>query len=738
MKFYNNKSGATGAVARRIAESAVLVAAMTVGHASSAQSAGTTEPKPAANVTQAVPPTTLASATAARTSLSRKRAAKSSLKAYAPVKVFDDTTDVPEIEMFVGESRVLPSPGVGRVAVGNGKIMTAAVLDNKEILLFANERGTSSLFIWNADGRYQRLKINVVAGDTSRVAREMAAFVSKVPGAKVSVIGQNVIVEGDRLSTQDLDKIKKLQQVYPQLLNFTHPDGWEKMVMIDVKVVEFPKNYLRELGLRWVPTGGGAVGAIWMPGRRGHDGPYVLNIPENGGLPISGPDGQAPVLPRGLNAAAAINLGFDVSLDALVQDGQATLLAEPQLSTSSGKEATFDAGGEYPYAVVTSEGPSITFKQYGVLLKIKPVVDRDGFIRSEIRSEVSGIDMAVSTPFGPALRTRKTETHFNVKSGQTIVLSGMLSAEKSWSVDKLPLLGDIPVLGALFRSKRFINNETELVVFVTPRLTEPTDDRQINRISEVDERLKEQLDDVQLIEPLSRPPELGDGSNPPQASSIDHDVGAVPAPTDAAVVKPSEAPSGRGAGATSQVVDDEGSALRVLQDGVVLRAQPHGRAQSMSVLSLGQVVRLAKAGPKSNGSVYWRQVAVGDLLGWVPSKDVEPVGRELGTVRNEGIEGQLPRAIDAQVSEAKTKVVQRGEAPVAGSSSIRKFRVTLSRLALRVAPDVNALVITQISQDTIVESRGALHEQRVGVWQSVIADGKEGWVDVRWLEPVEG
>lgn len=158
----------------------------------------------------------------------------------------------------------------------------------------------------------------------------------------------------------------------------------------------------------------------------------------------------------------------------------------------------------------------------------------------------------------------------------------------------------------------------------------------------------------------------------------------------------------------------------------------------MSVLSRGQVVRLATSGIHSNGSVYWRQVVVGNLFGWIPSKDVEPVGHELGTVRSEGVEAPQPRAMDAHVSGAKTLVVQRGEAAIAGSASVRKFRVTLSRLALRVAPDVNAMLITQISQDAVVESRGPINEQRVGIWQSVIADGKEGWVDVRWLEPVEG
>lgn len=635
-------------------------------------------------------------------------------KAYAPIKTFEDAKDVPEIEMFVGESRVLPAPGVGRVAVGNGKIMTAAVLDNKEILLFANEQGTSSLFIWNDQGKHQRIKINVVSGDTSRVSREIAAFVSRIAGAKVSVVGQNVVVEGDRLSNQDLEKIRRLEKLYPQLLNFTHPDGWEKMVMIDVKVVEFPKNYLRELGLRWTSTGGGTVGAIWAPARRGNDGPYVVNIPQSaGGLPITGPDGAAPRLPGSLNAVAALNMGFNVSLNALVQDGRATLLAEPQLSTRSGKPATFDAGGEFPYSVVTTEGPSVLFKKYGVLLSINPVVDRDGFIRSEISAEVSSIDPVVSTPFGPALRSRKVDTHFNVASGQTIVLSGMLSAEKSVSADKLPFLGELPVIGALFSSKRFVNNETELVVFVTPRIADPHDEKAASRIEGARDRLETQLDGRTLLEPL-------EPSRPRDASP--------------AVEQPKPLPDASASATTvTPPVERGGSVLRVTGSGVVVRAQPHPRAQALTVLDQGHLVRMAADGVSESESVYWRRVVVGSLVGWVPARAVEPVGAALGAIQHAGNESPQGKQIDAAVTASNALPLIQGPDSGKPTRSTEAFRVVLSRLALRVSPDINAMVLTQIPQGSLLmaDSRAP-----VGLWQPVTFDGREGWVDVRWLEPV--
>ncbi|MCW8209712.1 type II and III secretion system protein, partial [Verminephrobacter aporrectodeae subsp. tuberculatae] len=97
---------------------------------------------------------------------------------------------------------------------------------------------------WNEEGRYQRVKINVVPGDTSRYAREIAAFLSTIPNAKASVIGDKVIVEGDNLGDTDLKKIEGLAKHYPQIVNFTNQIGWEQMVLMDVKVVEFPVNEL--------------------------------------------------------------------------------------------------------------------------------------------------------------------------------------------------------------------------------------------------------------------------------------------------------------------------------------------------------------------------------------------------------------------------------------------------------------------------------------------------------------
>lgn len=390
-------------------------------------------------------------------------------KPVTPVPVATTAGFSGEIEMFSGETRVIAEPNAGRLAVGNGKALSAAVMDDKEILLIANEVGVSSLHIWTRDGRNRRLKVTILPGETSRVTREVASFLTTIPNTKAAVIGDKVIVEGDNLSDRDLAKVGELAKRYPQIVNFTNQVGWEKMIVMDVKVVEFPTTALKEIGLKWGTTGGVTLAGIWLPVRRGNGGPYEINIPSTGPeLPIVGPGGIGAPLTSSLNILGALNLGLNAQLNLMEQNGTASILAQPTLSARSGAKATYLAGGEFPYSVSSISGTTIVFKPYGIRLDIEPRVDHNGVIRAKIMSEVSDIDTTISTVSGPALRTRKTETEFNVMQGGTIVLSGLLKRDVSSAIDKVPFLGDIPVLGALFRSKRFQNNETELVVFVTP------------------------------------------------------------------------------------------------------------------------------------------------------------------------------------------------------------------------------------------------------------------------------
>jgi pilus assembly protein CpaC len=155
----------------------------------------------------------------------------------------------------------------------------------------------------------------------------------------------------------------------------------------------------------------------------------------------------------------------------------------------------------------------VQFKPYGIRLDIEPRVARSGAIRAVIDSEVSSIDSSVSTTSGPALLTRRTRTEFNVKPGETIVLAGLLQRTNSTDIDSVPLLGNVPILGALFRSKRFQNKETELVVLVTPHLVDSGTPAVQDRIERIHERLKQNFGDAPYLSDPLQPGRTGAKAN---------------------------------------------------------------------------------------------------------------------------------------------------------------------------------------------------------------------------------
>jgi pilus assembly protein CpaC len=663
---------------------------------------------------------------------------------YAPIKKPTDEGQIPEIEMFVGESRVFPAPGVARIAVGNGAILNAAALDGKEIILFANAIGTSSLFVWNEDGRHQRVKINIVPGDTGRFAREIAAFLSTIPKAKASIIGDKVIVEGSDLTDTDLARIEMLGKRYPQIVNFTNPLGFETMVMFDVKVVEFPTNELKELGLRWNATGGTAIGGIWSPLRRGNSGAYQINVQtgETNAAPITGAGGSPVVLPNGLNVLSVLNLGLNASLEALAQQGRTTILAQPQLSARNGSKASFLAGGEIPYGV---EGTEIVFKRYGVKLDIEPKVDSNGNVRATIDTEVSSVDRSVSTPVGPGLLTRQTKTEFNVRAGETIVLSGLIQRETGTDLDKVPGLGDIPIIGTLFRSKRFQNRETELVVFVTPTIIDPSSPGIAGRVQKTNERLENRLGQVPyLTDPIqpgrdSGRPDLPDPAKDavtqrPQAAT--HAVSSVSiSGTDVQAERqiPIAAAPAERVSTHLQAVSFErpqGSTVRSTVNGLIIRSQPSLKSDPLLQVGLNAVLTLRDDAEHIPSPANWLPVQTGQVRGWVAKHLVEASKLTLSA--------QPPSpeaALSAPAKLSRELPLTSAEALTLGDMQVRgKFIVVAKRLPLLLTPDVNAPAVLFVAEGQTVDRLSVVPR---GAWTAVSVQGQRGWLSTPWLQPVK-
>ncbi|MBP6018822.1 MAG: pilus assembly protein N-terminal domain-containing protein [Burkholderiaceae bacterium] len=363
------------------------------------------------------------------------------------------------LKMQVGEVRVLAIPDVARVAVGDGHILNAVTTDEKEVIVFARNEGSSAMQVWSSNGKSRRYQVDVAAEGTRQTQQELRTVLERIAGARVSTVGDKLLVEGENLSDSDRQRVLELAKRYPQLLDFTSQIGWDRMVLLDVQVIEVPRARLQELGVRWNPTSSGGInaGLSWDGGSTRlseRPGESVLNLP----FPATVAAGYF-----GVNAL------LSARINAMAQSGSAVVLAQPQLLARSGATAEFLAGGEVPYSTVDANGNTNTaFKPYGVSLRITPRVESNGAVRSHIEVEVSSVDTALSVPNGPSLKTRRAATEFNVHSGQTLVLAGFLSREASRNVDKIPTLGDLPILGQLFRTTKSAQHDTELAIFVTP------------------------------------------------------------------------------------------------------------------------------------------------------------------------------------------------------------------------------------------------------------------------------
>ena len=385
------------------------------------------------------------------------------------IAVFPPLTGAQEptrIDLEMGASAVLKLKGVTRIAVGNSQIVQVTTVNPREVLVFGKTRGSTTVDIWISEKNRRTYRVFVTPEGLSRVQEEITRLLKNIPQAHSRIAGDKLVIEGEDLNDADQLRIATLAKRYPEVIDFTSQLGWDKMILLDVQVLELPSSRMQELGVRWDPTSQGGVqtGLAWEGGSTG-----LMQRPGEAGLSVPFPLPQAAGY-LGLNALLSARLA------ALSKSGEAVVLAQPQLLARSGSTASFLAGGEVPYASVDKDGKSTTtFKKYGVSLNITPHADRNAAIRSRIEIEVSSVDTTITVPGGPALKIRKASTEFNVRSGQTLVLGGFISRERSRDQDGLPGVSKIPLLGGLFGVKREQERHTELAIFVTPMIVDPRD-----------------------------------------------------------------------------------------------------------------------------------------------------------------------------------------------------------------------------------------------------------------------
>ncbi|MFL5424290.1 MAG: type II and III secretion system protein family protein [Myxococcales bacterium] len=426
------------------------------------------------------------------------------------------------INLGVGEQKTLSLQNVARVAIGDpGVADVKQVGGGGELLLTGVGEGRTSLLVWLRNDQRLSYAISVRKQDPREVVSEVRALLGDRDGIRIRIVEGRVFLEGETLTVEDAERVQQVVLLYPQVKSFVRPsanarrlaaesltralqkaglkgaqatvvgstlflEGWveskedlakadlvvrasgekaenlltvgvKRMVLVEVEFAEVSYGALRNVGVKF-PTTFASTGS---------------------GITYQ----VAHAIPGGTtqSIAATLSATTDFSATAVFDDNYVRVLAQPRLLAASGEKAEFLAGGEVPILMVTQNQFNVQFKKFGVLLNITPTADRSGNIGTEIYAEVSDVDRSLSVRANgfdvPGFRTRNVKTSVTVKDGETIILSGLFNNAESKEVSKVPLLGHIPILGELFKSRSFADNKTELAIYVTPRIASPTAER---------------------------------------------------------------------------------------------------------------------------------------------------------------------------------------------------------------------------------------------------------------------
>jgi pilus assembly protein CpaC len=388
-----------------------------------------------------------------------------------------------ELSLVLGENRLLVlSEEIKRVAVANPAIADLKVVTRAQLLLTAKGVGSTDLTVWNKQDQPLVLSLQVTRNlePLRKQLREL------FPGQRINVSssGELVVLSGEVNDVRIPERAVEVAKLAAdKVANLIKVSG-NQQVQLEVKFAEVSRTGMRDIGLNFFHND---------PSKQrtaGLTGPYVPLFPGQAttlSIPGTGA-GLSPDLFQPMNAggfsmffssvAGKNAFPFSAMLSILESNGLSKTLAEPTLVALSGQEAKFLAGGEFPVPVSTGLGTvSVQWKKFGILLSFTPTVIGDGVMNLKMSSEVSEPDSTVSISIGgisiPGLKSRQSETTVRLADGQSFAVAGLLSDKVRAQTDKVPLLGDIPVLGALFRSSSYRRDETELLVVVTARQVRP-------------------------------------------------------------------------------------------------------------------------------------------------------------------------------------------------------------------------------------------------------------------------
>ena len=388
---------------------------------------------------------------------------------------FGQNQDAMAVNVLVGQSRVINfDRPVGRFSVSNPDIAEAILVTPDQVLVNGKAFGQVNFIAWEQTGG-QFLVFDVfVRANLSLIDSQIRALFPK-DDIRLSQANGSVVISGSVTNATTSSQVQSVIEAagFKTVNMLTSPTSNAMQIQLQVRVAEVDRNKLRDYGTSYTALPQGGTGGYINSGT----GPSILDRVETSPaganlFTLLQPALNLFIFNRQINTGAMLRM--------LRQEGAFRQLAEPNLIAMNGQQASFLAGGEFPVPVLqNTAGDAITivWKEYGVRLNFKPTIIDEDHIRLELEPEVSTIDFTNGIRFNnfviPALRTRRAKTGVELRDGQSFALAGLLDNSERKTLSRIPIISEIPVIGALFKSKAFEKKETELMFFVTAHLVKP-------------------------------------------------------------------------------------------------------------------------------------------------------------------------------------------------------------------------------------------------------------------------
>jgi pilus assembly protein CpaC len=425
-------------------------------------------------------------------------------------QVVVDTQTPQTLELAVGKlGKIRSNKPIKRSFIANpeiAEIIYSKTQSPKWVFCSAKSPGTTQLTLWDEKNNIIAIYDIMVSADLSRLKMSLHEI---FPGEAIRVIPSNdyITLSGTISGAGRLSNVLALAEAYApgKVINLLQVGGIQQ-VMLEVRIAEMSRNLGKRLGVNFNWMNNTTMGLSLLD--------QITQLPNtDAGFPT-----DPLVVSPNVNAIFSYFSGshqWTAFIDAMKEEGLVEILAKPTLVSLSGQTASFLAGGEFPVPVPQDRNVTIDWKDFGIGLNFTPTVLDDGTISMHVAPEVSELDFTTAVTLAgfvvPGLTTRKTSTVVELKDGQSFAIAGLLKNVIREKINKFPILGDIPILGALFRSSSYQKNETELVVIVTPHLVKPfnagelplptdsfvePDDYEFFMLGLLEGRGKDQVDDV--------------------------------------------------------------------------------------------------------------------------------------------------------------------------------------------------------------------------------------------------